>query len=51
MYNKPKINRKIISKNMIGLVNGLYATNLGVGGITLVEVMKTPTEKDSVLKN
>ena len=46
LYNKPKINRKIISKkNMIGLVNGLYATNLGVGGITLIEVMKTPTEK------
>ena len=46
LYDKPKISRKIISKkSMIGLVNGLYATEMGIGGITLIEVMKTPTER------
>ena len=46
LYNKPTISRKKITKSpQIGLVNGLYATSLGVGGITLIEVMNTPTEK------
>ena len=31
LYDKPKISRKIISKkSMIGLVNGLYATEMGI---------------------
>ena len=33
--------KKIIDKPRIGLVNGLYATSAGVGGITLIEVFKT----------
>jgi endopeptidase La len=41
--NKPKVHfKKIALKPYIGLVNGLYATAAGTGGITLIEVMKTP---------
>ena len=41
--NKPKVHfKKIALKPYIGLVNGLYATTAGTGGITLIEVMKTP---------
>ena len=35
---------KIAKEPQIGLVNGLYATSAGIGGITLIEVMKTPSE-------
>ena len=39
-----KINiKKILDKSCIGVVNGLYATSLGTGGITIIEVMKTPS--------
>lgn len=41
--NKPKVHfKKIALKPYVGLVNGLYATAAGTGGITLIEVMKTP---------
>jgi ATP-dependent Lon protease len=41
--NKPKVHfKKIALKPYVGLVNGLYATTAGTGGITLIEVMKTP---------
>ena len=41
--NKPKVHfKKIAKKPYVGLVNGLYATTAGTGGITLIEVMKTP---------
>ena len=41
--DKPKVHfKKIANKPYIGLVNGLYATTAGTGGITLIEVMKTP---------
>lgn len=44
--NKPLNNYKKINKvPMVGLVNGLYATSAGVGGITVVEVMKTPSDQ------
>ena len=40
--NKLKIIYKKISDNShIGLVNGLYATTLGVGGITIIQAFKT----------
>jgi len=40
--NKLKmIYKKIASKSHIGLVNGLYATTYGVGGITIIESFKT----------
>ena len=39
-----KINiKKILDKPYIGVINGLYATSLGTGGITIIEVMKTPS--------
>jgi ATP-dependent Lon protease len=36
---------KIAKEPHIGIVNGLYATSAGTGGLTLVEVMKTPTDR------
>jgi ATP-dependent Lon protease len=40
--NKLKIiYKKISPKSHIGLVNGLYATTAGIGGITIIEVFKT----------
>jgi len=42
---KPKYSVKMItSEPRIGLVNGLYATNSGMGGITTIEAFKTPNE-------
>ena len=35
---------KIAKKPQIGLVNGLYATTSGTGGITIIEVMRTPSD-------
>ena len=43
--DKPKVQYKKIAKEPeIGLVNGLYATSMGTGGITIIEVMKTPSD-------
>jgi ATP-dependent Lon protease len=40
---KPKmIFKKIANKPHIGLVNGLYATSCGIGGLTIIETFKTP---------
>lgn len=42
---KPKYSVKMItSEPRIGLVNGLYATQSGMGGITIIEAFKTPSE-------
>lgn len=42
---KPKYTVKTITpKPRVGLVNGLYATNSGMGGITIIEAFKTPCE-------
>ena len=39
--NKPRVTHKLIApKPHIGLVNGLYATTVGVGGITIIETFK-----------
>jgi ATP-dependent Lon protease len=44
--NKPKVRIKKISKEpSIGLVNGLYATTTGIGGLTVIQVMKYPSDK------
>lgn len=44
--NKPKIRvKKIINEPMIGLVNGLYATSSGVGGLTVIQLTKFPSDK------
>jgi ATP-dependent Lon protease len=45
LSNKPKIIFKKIAKNPgVGLVNGLYATSTGVGGLTIIEAGKTHSE-------
>jgi len=42
----PKITNKIIGNiPKIGLVNGLYATTMGLGGLTIIQVMKTISDK------
>ena len=44
--NKPKMRIKMIPKEPTsGLVNGLYATTTGVGGLTVIQVMKYPSDK------
>ena len=44
-YNKLKIlYKKINEKPHVGLVNGLYATGAGIGGITIIEACKTPND-------
>ena len=37
--------KKIFPKPNTGLVNGLYATTSGLGGLTIIEVLKTPSER------
>ena len=38
---KPKVEyKKISNKPQVGLVNGLYATVTGLGGITIIEISK-----------
>ena len=44
-HSKPKYTiKKIAPMPRIGLVNGLYATASGLGGITIIEAFKTPSE-------
>lgn len=44
--SKPKIKIKKNNTNPeVGLVNGLYATTSGIGGLTIIQVMKYPSEK------
>lgn len=44
--NKPKIRiTKIHTQPEVGLVNGLYATSTGIGGLTVIQVMKYPSDK------
>ena len=43
--NKPKmLLKKIADAPHIGLVNGLYATTAGIGGLTIIETFKTPSD-------
>jgi ATP-dependent Lon protease len=42
--------KKIYDKSMVGLVNGLYATNSGLGGLTIIQVMKTISDKKLALE-
>jgi len=49
--DKPKVQVKKIAKEpQVGIVNGLYATTAGVGGITLVQVTKTPSDRKLALE-
>ena len=44
--NQPKMQISHIHANPeVGLVNGLYATTSGVGGLTIIQVIKYPSEK------
>jgi len=44
--NKPKVRiKKIPNEPTIGLVNGLYATTTGIGGLTVIQVIKYPSSK------
>jgi len=43
---KPKMRvKKICPSPQVGFVNGLYATTSGIGGITVIQIMKFPSEK------
>ena len=49
--DKPKIiHKKIAERPYVGLVNGLFATIMGVGGLTIIETFKTPTDSKMSLK-
>ena len=44
--NKPQIyQKKINQENLVGVVNGLYATSLGIGGIITIQVTKSFNDK------
>lgn len=44
--DKPKVNvRQVAKEPQVGFVNGLYATTAGTGGITIVECLKTPSDR------
>ena len=44
--NKSKVRvNKVHNNPEIGLVNGMYATSTGMGGLTVIQVMKYPSEK------
>jgi endopeptidase La len=46
LYNIPKMTiKKIDNIPKIGMVNGLYATTTGLGGLTIIQVMKTISDK------
>ena len=48
--NKPKIYQTKINKNnLIGVVNGLYATSIGIGGIILIQVTKSYNDSKMAL--
>lgn len=44
LFDNPKmVFKKINDRDMVGLVNGLYASNNSLGGITIIETFKTPS--------
>jgi len=51
LSKKPKILiKKITNKPSVGLVNGLYATTVGVGGLTIIEATKTHSDSNFSLE-
>lgn len=43
--SKPKIrSKKIHEEPVVGLVNGLYATTVGIGGLTPIQIIKYPCD-------
>ena len=46
MEDKSKLSTVMINeKSRIGVVNGLFASTVGLGGITIIQIMKTYSEK------
>jgi ATP-dependent Lon protease len=44
--DKPKIRiKKIANEPLVGLVNGLYATTSGLGGLTIIQLTRFPSDK------
>ena len=44
--NKPKVRIKEVPiEPTIGIVNGLYATTTGIGGLTMIQIVKYPSDK------
>ena len=44
--DKPKMRiKKICSTPQVGMVNGLYATTTGIGGLTVIQILKYPSDK------
>lgn len=44
--NHPRVRiKKIADISKVGCVNGLYATTSGIGGITIIQIMKYPSDK------
>lgn len=44
--NKPRIRiKRIADKPYVGLVNGLYASTTGIGGLTIIECYKQPSDR------
>ena len=44
--NKPKVKpKRILKEPAVGIVNGLYASTSGLGGITFIQAIKFPSEK------
>ena len=51
MEDKSKITKKMINNvSRVGLVNGLYATSAGLGGLTIIQVMKTFSDKKMAIE-
>ena len=48
-YNKVHF-RKIAKEPQVGLINGLYATQAGTGGITIIQTFKMPSEHKLALE-
>jgi ATP-dependent Lon protease len=49
--DRPKVQIKRIAKSpQVGFVNGLYATTTGLGGLTIIECVKTPSERKLALE-
>ena len=44
-HSKPKITiKQIAPSSRVGLVNGLFATASGIGGLTIIEAFRTPSD-------
>lgn len=44
--NKPRVRvRGIPNEPTVGIVNGLYATTTGIGGLTMIQIVKYPSDK------